>query len=285
MVKRFFILLAVCFLLMPSPAANADVVSGFEWITNFYFWHSKWCVEVGRNFYVNGENGSLSSKRSPGSKDVVKVFKNNSTLFILCVYNYKGEYWGRWTSRGHNEGWVPMNQLMLEYDHIFFTEEHGEEFYPYTDGHEALKTAEKVILWSWPYSGEEVISIIEPETIENVTFSHAYKDNQGREWVYVNRIEYGQHGNHYSFYGRSYNEEFKVWTGVNAWICINDPSNSDIPAFNPPRPMPWQPADTSKSGLLQIVPSIPLLVILLVTVLTAVTAVLIRVFWKPNKGS
>ena len=68
----------------------------------------------------------------------------------------------------------------------------------------------------------------------------------------------------------------------NVWICVSDPTNSDIPALNPPPPPElWQPGDTNVSNNWL---STHLLVIILVAALVVGTAVLIRVFWKPNKG-
>ena len=57
---------------------------------------------------------------------------------------------------------------------------------------------------------------------------YAYKDNEGREWVYfvVKGAAVGFHSN--------VNEE--------GWICVDDPANADIPPFKPaPDPIRWSP--------------------------------------------
>ena len=73
------------------------------------------------------------------------------------------------------------------YDYISFDEDHKNVLYEYKGDYESLKSAEgKVVLWSWPGSGKVKGTVDESEIPEyDPQFSHAYKDNQGREWLYT----------------------------------------------------------------------------------------------------
>ncbi|MDR1131112.1 MAG: hypothetical protein LBL15_01690 [Oscillospiraceae bacterium] len=265
MKKRCFtiLLLAVWFLLLFPLAAYADVL--IEPDNDFYTRHRDACTALRRSFYANGESGAVSVKKEPGSKTETAVIENGEVINIMFTYNHKGEIWGVteiYTEGKRPNGWIPMDQLLLVYDYISFSEEHQDDFYAYTGSYEALKTAEEIVLWSWPGSGDTQgnFETLSDENSENFSLSPAYRDGQGREWGFI-----------------AYWHQYR-----NVWVCISDPTNSDIPAFNPPpQPELWQPDDTNapKSGR-----STPLLIIILVTLLVASTAILIRVFWKPNQG-
>jgi hypothetical protein len=160
------------------------------------------------------------------------------------------------------------------YDYISFAEEHKDAFYPYTGNYEALKKADKIVLWSWPGSGKindiskwRILSLIDFRVL------YAYKDEQGREWGYIGM------------------DPRSGYSSDDAWICLNDPANENIPAFYSPQPKAWQPPKSwyfmpILHHLLQTQsPKSSLLIISLVCLLVAVTAALILAFWRPNKGS
>ncbi len=273
MKKRYFtfLLLVVSLLLMFPLVANADVL--IEPNNDFYTRHRSECVSLNRRFYVNGESGGVSVKKEPGSKTETAVIENGGIVNIMFTYDHKGEIWGvteistddkaydKWPN-----GWIPMNELLLVYDYISFAEEHQSEFYSYTGEYNMLYETDDIVFWTWPGSGEKAW-ILEHEWRNTETdsnflkASHAYMDADGHEW---------------SFFGYVYGNK-------NTWICLSDPGNTDISAFNPPpQPELWQPdnINTSTNGL-----STPVLIIGLVVVLVIGTVVLIRVFWKPNKGN
>jgi hypothetical protein len=86
----------------------------------------------------------------------------------------------------------------------------------------------------------------------------AYRDGDGREWIFIS----------YLYARRS------------TWVCLDDPSSNNIPAFNPePEPVPWQPEARYLTPVKSL-SSPPVLAVLLVVALVVVTIVLIRVFWK-----
>jgi hypothetical protein len=280
--KRFCIILAACILLVLQITAHADIIAPKRIVYPVHVRQDE-CVDVNRNFYANGENGYVSVKNAPSSKEEVTEIKNNSVLSISCEHNYEGEFWG-FMEMGRITGWVPMKQLLLIYDLVSFTEEYRDKFYPYVGDYETLKMAEKIILWPWPGSGRvEAKMIIEAKRIENVRISHAYKDNDEREWGFINNIQYGNHND--------------------VWVCISDPANGAIPAFNPPKPIIWKPAETGilnseilvSSEILTIATDAGtdisksksyflLFIFISVIVLASGTVVFIQVFWKPNKG-
>ena len=306
MVKRFLVFMTACFMFMFPLSAHTDVI--FEPLFSpvlsaeeFFSRHINEFVWVNRTFYANGESGFVSVKEIPGSDNEIAVIENNRPFIIRYTFNHKREFWGlishtynyerkSWGDSGKEAyRWIPMNQLLFRYDSRSFIEEHRDEFYPYTGSYEALREAERVIVWSWPGSGK-VNGIVEEERFNNISIFFAYKDSQEREWGFIKNF---QHGN-------------RMYSSV--WVCISDPANDAIPAFNPQQPMPWPPQTAKRSmkktDIFQSEPpssmfrvaesndvTPPLenifyetsLLIFLVGVLVISTVVLIRVFWKPNK--
>jgi hypothetical protein len=184
---------------------------------DFFSRHEKECTYIGRSYYANGVSGFISLKTAPISNTEVSKINNGNTVLIQFTYHYNGELWGVVIGDKECSGWIPMSQLVIVYDYISFDEDHKNDFYEYKGGYESLKNAKgKVVLWSWPGSGKVKGTVDVSEIPEyDPRFSHAYKDKQGREWLYTD-----------------------YWCGYrNFWICLNDPTNAKIPAFNPaPQP-------------------------------------------------
>ena len=262
-----FLLVMVSLIPILPLFARADVL--IEPNNSFYERHRKECTHLGRSFYANGEDGYAALKREPGSKTETAVIENGDTIHIMFTYEHKGELWGvaeisslDTPYREWPNGWVSMNQLLLVYDYISFEEEHKDEIYDYAGGDETLKKAKELIIWTWPGSGD-MYSAQGPGTPAYsgpIEISSAYKDSERREWGFLS-----------------------YWYGHrNAWVCLSDPENSEIPAFNPaPEPELWPQADNlpaPNKGL-----STPLLIVILVAVLIIGTVILVRVFWKPKK--
>ena len=257
MIKRVSILfmLAVCFLFLLPLTARADVIVGPD--NDFYTRHWNDCTYLGRRFYTNGEAGFVSITRAPGSKTEIAAFENGVIILIQFTYNHEGQLWGAslmWDSEVP-DGWIPMDQLLVVYDHISFEEDHQGAFYQYSGDYGTLFGPGDIIFWTWPGSGEIEMtheSHLNKTEIERdwLTAERAFMDSEGREWLYIP----------YFYAHRS------------TWICLSDPSNGEIPAFNPaPQPELWPSAEppASSGG-----PSIPFLIIMLVAVLAAGTIVL-----------
>jgi len=112
-----------------------------------------------------------------------------------------------------------------------FEAENRGAFYPYSGSYDALFAADRLVLWQWPGSDREKRVLDKGNiTIHSVNATHAYTDDEGREWGYV-RIEYKY--DDWEWVGRFHEE---------SWVCFSEPTNSRIPSFNPaPAPLRWSP--------------------------------------------
>ena len=255
--KRIFALI-ICLLFMPALTVYADVI--FEPQNSFYERHSNKINYYVRGFVANGSDNYAALKSEPGAKLNTGKIQNGEAVHIEWTCLYDGEYWA-YAPYG-NSGWIKMNELLVLYDYIAFEEENGEEFYRYEGDFSELEAAGSALSWSWPGSDRPPYEMnnIDMEHFKNMSAGNAYKDEDGREWMYLGY-----------YFGR-----------MNRWICLSDPLNPDIPAFNPaPEPQPW----TSSRAHIEIekeADSVLVIIIVLVGVLAVGTAVLIKVLWKPK---
>ncbi|MCL2671846.1 MAG: hypothetical protein FWF10_07405 [Clostridiales bacterium] len=212
-------LLLILFGLLLLPAmARADVLIE-PWDNDFYDSHRSDCVYEGRMYYANGTDGFVSFRSAPGSARETLAVENGERLFIQFTYAYEGEYWGVTEVYNDNgrptSGWAPMEQLALVYDSTAFASEYGSEFYTYSGDYDALAAPDEVILWTWPGSGEIHSRMDAGYFAEGYEFEHAYTDAEGREWGYIG-----------------------YWMGRrNAWVCIDAPTDENLPLQNPPPPI------------------------------------------------
>ena len=262
-IAALLIFAVVLSLAFPAVFAGADAIALPD--NDFFMRNMNDCEHLGMSFFANGKNGFVSLRSAPGANREVAKFVNGEILNISFTYNRNGEIWGlaefssprteRWTS-----GWLPMTELYPKYDYRAFDADFANEIFEYD---EVLDLEGVVLLWSWPGSGD-VVWRFDPDSfdLDYLTFVYAYKDPEGRVWGFVGYL-----------YGTR-----------NVWVCISDPSNSSIPAFNPaPTPALRPAADPSAwpgGGM-----STSLLVIILVAAVALITVVLIRVFWKKDKGN
>ena len=276
--KRYFsiCLLIIALMLLFPVAAYADVI----WTPpdSFYEKNYEKCDHLNRMFYANGERGYVSAKKEPGSNTDVGAIINGGQYHVSFTYEHRGERWGvimldGWGTGTRDQirtGWVPMDQLVLVYDQISFSADHSHEFYDYSGDYGALFEVKELIFWTWPGSGQ-ISMVHDNPTLRDrepakdwLMAAIAYKDSEGREWGFIP----------YFFASRS------------NWVCLSDPGNRDIPAFNPAlMPELFPPADPSElpasgNGILTL-----LIIIFMVAALVIGTAVLIRVFWKPKKAN
>ena len=260
MKKYIFALIVACFLLIPATVAYADSI--VEPDNDFYYQHENQIVYLDRVFCVNDTYGSASIKKEPGAKSDIAKLTNDKTVYLQYSCLYDGEYWGFALKYS---GWIKMEELLVLYDYVAFGEEHLEEFYAYEGDYSEIKKTDSAIAWPWPGAETSLWTIEDLETT-SFSVSCAYKDGQGREWGFVPY-----------FYGN-----------INIWVCLSDPLNSDIPAFNPaPEPITWVSdtahidigKDNEKSKKSYLV-----LAIILVAALAIGTAILIKVFWKSDKN-
>ncbi|MCL1897116.1 MAG: hypothetical protein FWG03_11325 [Clostridiales bacterium] len=231
--KKWFVIVLAAIALFAQPfAAYADAVYGNE----FYFDHEDEAVYLNQAFYLNGPDGYVSIYESPGDKKPVGSYENGQTVRIYAVCNYKGAYWGipPMSHRYAFPCWYPMDELLMCYDKTDFEAAHQDELYDYTGGFGALCESEDYYIWQWPGSDREKMHYylddyggLNKESSYNARY--AWLDSEGREWVCTIIFE-----------GDTYGESRGGST--EGWICISDPGNARIPAFNPaPDPAPWSP--------------------------------------------
>jgi len=278
--SMFMVLFIVLLLLALSPVAHADIVMGNEFL---YAIRNK-TVDVNKQFIVNSSTGYVVPKEKPGSHKGVTVehsykfelfsitdenefmFLNGDIITIEYAYRHGGSYWGI-TKPSHTfqpSGWIPMDELRVYYDNVDFMTEHKNELHRYTGGFDELSETEAFYLWQWPGSDMEKIKY-DSTVFDSDTYRGAdtYLDNEGREWVYI------------IIFGEVIGNNRRTTAG---WICLSDPENSSIPAFNPaPAPTKWVPGGTPEGTF-----SMRVLIVASVSMLVVGTAVLIVVFWKPG---
>jgi len=248
---------------------------GETWAWGYYDYHDNngWvpmnqlgeCVYLNRISYANGENGSISLKSEPGSENEVTKINNGDIIHIFFTCNYKGKTWGFARLNSNlSTGWVPVSELLVDYDYLSFAEDHKNEFHPFVaSNYDVVKNVNLIYLWSWPGSGK---TVGDPLPYYYLSYdipliSYVYTDEEGRDWGFLPDLKN---------------------PSLSSWICLSDPSNNEIPAVNPyPKPMAWQSENTDvpKSEF-----PMQTLIIILISILILGTAILIRVFWKPNKS-
>ena len=255
MLRCFFVIPAVCFFLMFAFAASADLIVEPE--NDFYKRHAGKIIYLGRSFIANGKDGSVPVRKEPGLGAYTAKLQNGEMVYVQYSCLYNNDFWG-FTRKYY--GWVRMDEMLVLYDYVAFEEEHLSEFYPYTGDYAEIKENRSAIAWSWPGSGAYLWTFKDLDT-ENFRVSHAWRDKEGREWGFVSYL---------------YNSR-------NIWICLSDPLNRDIPAFNPaPKPGVWE-SETEHIDVKQSKNSAAALIAALVAALAAGTIVLISALWKPNK--
>jgi len=276
MFKRSITIVMLIVLVLTFPvAALADSIAVPE-SNSFFMRNMENCVYMGRYFYANGEGGYVSLRSEPGSQFRGYRVENGSVLYIIYTFNSRGEIWGiteiyeegKQRSQWQN-GWVLMSELLLQYDHISFAEDYGDEFYIYSGDFASLYPKTDIVFWEWPGSGviESILesqwrSNEEHETIFLTPEKSAYRDADGREWVYIPYL-FGQRA---------------------AWICLDEPASRDIPVFFPaPQPELWQP------GPSQLVEyearlNFPALIVAMVAAIVVITIVLISLFRRRKRS-
>ena len=164
-----------------------------------------------------------------------------------------------------------MDDLLVMYTAGDFKEENKDKFYPYKGNFNKIKMAKNLVIWQWPGSDREKRSIeMSGIKIINIDADNACVDVEGREWVQI-RIDFNyssvnqndRYSSEKSLPGTN-NENIAAEASalqvspadknpplllepppyqiLSGWVFINDPENSDIPAFYPaPTPVKWSP--------------------------------------------
>ena len=270
MAKRIVTILALMCLFMLPLSAYADVVMG----NDFFYKNVNKTVPVDQTFTVNSPSGQISAKEKPGSASEVYSLDNGTVVRIKAAYRHKGAYWGIPPESHSNQawGWLPMDELLTWYSLNDFLDVHLDEFYDYAGGFDGLCAAGDYYIWQWPGSDREKVHYF-VDDYEGLDDPGAYRaryawlDGEGREWLYTIIFDGG--GGGLSRFG-----------SIDGWICIDDPQNDQIPAFNPaPEPALWSPPDGSGSagqgGSGSGFP-LPLLIVIIAAVAAAVLILILR---------
>jgi len=215
---------------------------------------------LGRNFVTNGEDGNVVVHDEPGASGNKMILPNGNIINLMHSCLYDGVFWG-FTPEYY--GWVKMDEMLVLYDYIEFERNHYYDFYPYEGDYAKIKETRSAIIWQWPGSGIPLWTVEDLDT-DNLRVINAYMDDDGREWGLVMYL-----------YGGKY-----------SWLCLSDPLNRDIPAFNPmPEARTWK-SETKHIDVYRYQQKNELLLIIMITLLVVTlcvsTAVLIRIFWKPD---
>lgn len=212
-------LLCTCLTLcLLCGTAFADVL--WEPQSSFYQRNANQCELEQRTYWLNSPDGYVTLWDAPGGNALASL-PNGETLHIYYRWQGATGSWGaaelsaealeeqaltisgdfkdRWV-----EVWVPMEDLILQYDHRSFLEDHADEVreesravdlsgirycvYPYPGG---------VLRYQRERGGTDL----------PVTLSPLYTDPEGREWGCCGYL-YGDR---------------------NIWLCISDLENPDLP--------------------------------------------------------
>jgi len=262
------IVMAISFIVPVLPAsADALVVPN----NNFYERNSDKMEYLGRRFYANGEAGYITLLLEPNSSREVISIENGEIIQIMFTFNDNGVKWGitelyspDLSYRDIPTGWVKMDQLYAVYDSNAFIDANTDRIHEREYDLSKMELDGDIIFWTWPGSGEisgiwKDLEIIESNM--NIIYT-IYIDNEGCEWGY---LPY--------FYG---------WREV--WICLDDLSGRDKPAFNPaPEPQLRSPEPPPPPNTAGSIFSSPMFAITLVSLVAALSLLLIHLFWKKKK--
>lgn len=215
MKRTISFILALVFVLALAPAVVADVL----WIPEdpFLNKHLGDCAQHDRSYYAAGPDGQVVVYQSPESPIVAKKLENGESLHISWEYtDENGTVWGfceHWDDIYSTDwtGWMPLDHLLLRYDHISFREEFSDRLIS-EEGTVEVSGAE-VRFWNYPGSENATAFAVEgdyfPEYFETFT------DDAGRKWGHI-----GYH------------------MGLrDVWVCLDDPTADydTLYAVHPPQ--------------------------------------------------
>jgi len=193
--KCLFALIAVCFLLSPSLIAYADVIVEPE--NDFYNRHRSDIKYLGRSFSANGPDGFASVRREPGSGRNIATIPNGEIVYLQYSCLYDGNHWG---FNFRYSGWIIIDELLVLYDYVAFEKDHRHEFFDYDGDYSEIEKTRSAVAWPWPGADAPLWTFEDLDT-EGFRVSHAYMDEDGREWGFVAYL-YGSR---------------------NIWVCLSDP--------------------------------------------------------------
>ena len=215
-----------------SGFAMADLI--YQPNDNFYNSHINDCEYINRDYYANGENGYIELFTEPDGSSL--GFADNGGVFHVQFTYKKGDVtWGvvEYTENGEklipktNEdgiktAWINMKDTVLKYDYQSFDAEHNAEYSEYSGDYSELLSKENIVSWTFPNSGENTGKFDKID--DNFVITSVYTDDNGNKWGFV--------GYYYAV--------------KNFWICISDPTNTEIAAAGVEVPALYSPEPGSE---------------------------------------
>lgn len=201
--KLLALLTALLLMVMMATPAFADVL----WMPreNVSYDYDK---VLNRVFFTNGGDGYVTVYTAPNSMSKVTNLANGTRFCVVYTREEKdGSLWGLGYGGVSDvaEGWVPLADMALIYDHISFEEDHGQEFQKYDGSGDGLTEA-----CTYSYPGGVYLSTAKTMDGGSYTlaegFQNLYTDENGLRWSYIGY-----------YYGLR-----------NFWICIDDPMNENL---------------------------------------------------------
>ena len=210
------LLLALMLLLALAPAVLADVI----WIPEdpFLNKHLGDCAQHDRSYYAAGPDGQVVVYQSPESTMVAKKLENGESVRISWEYtDENGTVWGfceHWDDSYSTDwtGWMPLDHLLLKYDHISFEEEFSDRLI--AEGG-ILEGFGGRTIRAWSYPGSEGSYDLEVYEEYGPDYGPTFTDDAGRKWGFCT----------YYMSNRFF------------WICLDDPTADydTLYAVHPPQ--------------------------------------------------
>lgn len=159
---------------------HADVI--WEPENTFYEKHSDECEMVDRGFTANGPNGKVIVYKSPENPTEVDSIPNGDPTWITWTYtDSDGIVWG--CPNNFENGWVPMDYMVVIYDYISFEEEYGDRFVEKTGNVDDAYMGKLIYLWNYPGSEDFAEIDLSGDWADRMPEYHTtYVDEAGRTW-------------------------------------------------------------------------------------------------------
>lgn len=159
---------------------HADVI--WEPENTFYAKHSDECEMVDRGFTANGPNGKVIVYKSPENPTEVDSIPNGDPTWITWTYtDSDGIVWG--CPNNFENGWVPMDYMVVIYDYISFEEEYGDRFVEKTGNVDDAYMGKLIYLWNYPGSEDFAEIDLSGDWADRMPEYHTtYVDEAGRTW-------------------------------------------------------------------------------------------------------
>lgn len=197
--------------------AFADIA--WEPENSFYARNQRKCTPEERVYWLNGPEGFVTVLEEPEGKPLGNL-KNGALRYVYGTYERDGVRWGlinvskdrelelflsvsEEMTDGWNEVWVPMEELVLRYDHQSFLEDHVGEVQEV----EQEVDFSGLLYCKYHYPGGELDYQQTGRFDHKIGMSLLYTDESGRDWGYTYYFQ-----------------------GDNGWFCLSDPENPNLQA-------------------------------------------------------